>query len=149
MERIKFGTIKKEIQDIFPSANLENWDLIPESIHQLAASQGTDLQWERISNWIEFEEGQLEFEEEEFLSLAFYKHKPRGQIYLVTDSCFKTREAYRVDSDQLVDFVRNIDQVENEIPFVQPSDYVFINPEQKLVTLIHHEGQVTQYKRFI
>src|SRR5690606_10992108 len=103
----------------------------------------------RILNWPEFEEGQIDFEEEHFLDLAFYKHKPQGQIYLVTDSCFKTREAYSVDSGKLLDFVRNIDQVENEVPFVQPSDYVFINPEQKLITLIHHEGQVTQYKRWI
>ncbi|HYF66616.1 MAG TPA: hypothetical protein VD884_00710 [Ohtaekwangia sp.] len=149
MERIKFDTIKKEIQDIFPSANLDDWDLIPDSIHRLAASQGTDLPWKRISNWEEFEEGQMDFEDEDFLNLAFYKHKPQGQIYLVTDNCFKTREGYALDSTELLDFVNNIDQLDNEIPFVQPLDYVFINPQQKLITLIHHEGQVTQYTRWI
>lgn len=149
MERINFETIKKEIQHIFPSARLEDWDLIPDSIHQLAASQGTDLQWQRISNWAEFEEGRIDFEEEDFLNLAFYEHKPQGQTYVVTDSCFKTREAYGVDSEKLLDFVRNIDEVQNEIPFVQPLDFVFVNPKQKLITLIHHEGQVTQYKRWI
>ena len=76
MERVNFETIKKEIQDIFPSASLEDWDLIPDSIHQSAASQGTDLQWQRISNWAEFEKGQIDVEEEDFLNLAFYKHKP-------------------------------------------------------------------------
>jgi hypothetical protein len=149
MERIKLETIKNEIQDIFPSASLDNWDLIPDSIHQLAASQGTDLHWDSISNWEEFEEGKIDFEEEEFLNLAFYKYKPQGQIYVVTDNCFKAREAYVLDSNELLDFVRNIGQLENEIPFVQPLDYVFINPEQKLITLIHHEGQVTQHKRWI
>jgi hypothetical protein len=149
MERIKFETIKKEIQDIFPSASLDDWDLIPDSIHQLAATQGTDLHWEIISNWEEFEEGQIDFEEEDFLNLAFHKHKPQGRIYLVTETCFKTREAYGLDSNELLGFVRNIDKLDNEIPFVQPLDYVFINPEQKLITLIHHEGQVTQYKSWI
>ena len=149
MERIKFETIKKEIQDIFPSARLNNWDIIPDSIHRLAATQGKDLPWDKIPNWSEFEEGVIDFEEEEFLNLAFYKHKPQGQTYVVTDSCFKMREAYSIDANHLLDFVRGIDQLFNEIPFVQPLDYVFINPKQKLITLIHHEGQVAQYKRWI
>lgn len=32
-------------------------------------------------------------------------------------------------------------KLENGISFVQQLDYIFINPEQKLITLIHHEGQ--------
>ena len=149
MERIKFEKIKKEVLEIFPSAFLDNWDLNPDSIHQLAATQGTDLQWEKIPNWTKFEEGQLDFEEEEFLELAFFKHKPQGLTYIVTDNCFKTSEAYGVDSSHLLDFLKDLDQLDDEIPFVQPMDYVFINPGQLLVTLIHHEGQVTQYKRWV
>lgn len=147
MERIKFEAVKKKVQEIFSNAFLENWDLIPSSIHQLAATQGTHLDWKKVPNWTDFEEARRDFEEDEFLKLAFYKHKPEGLIYLVTDYCFKTREAYGVDSKHLLNFVKNIDQLENEFQFVQPMDYVFINPDQKLITLIHHEGLVTQYKR--
>jgi hypothetical protein len=147
VERIDFETVKKDISQIFASACLDNWDLIPDSIHHLAATQGIDLNWKNIANWTDFEEGRIDFEEADFLEFAFYSYKPEGLVYLVTNNCFKSRDAYSIDSRDLLDFVKTIDELEGEVTFVQPMDYVFINPERKLVTLIHHEGQVTQYKR--
>lgn len=147
--RIKFETIRKEILTIFPSASLNTWDLTPDSIHQLAATQGIDLDWRGIPNWTDFEAGRIDYDENQFLNFAFYKHTPLGQMYVVTDNCFKTREAYQIKSNDLMPFVKELEQLSNESPFVQPADYLFINPDQKLVTIIHHEGQVTQYKRWI
>ena len=148
VQLIDFEKIKEEILEIFPSAYLDDWDLIPDLIHRLAATQGIDLIWREVPNWTDFEAGRIDFSEDEFLEFAFYRNKPKGQVFMVTDNCFKNRKAYGLNSGYLLDFVSNIDEIDGEISFVQPSDYVFVNPEQKLVTLIHHEGQVTQYRRW-
>ena len=149
VERIEFKIVKNAVLDIFPIASFEGWELIPDSIHQLAATQGTELAWIDTPNLSAHADGLVVLDESEFLKLAFYKHKPQGRLYVVTHNCFNKREAYGLDSRDLLEFAKNIDELENEVPFVQPTDYVFVNPEQKLITLIHHEGQVVQYRRWI
>jgi hypothetical protein len=127
VEKTEFEKVKKLIARIFPSAYLDTWDLIPESIHQFAATGGIVLKWKKMDNWADFEIGEIDFEEIEFLDYAFYVHKPTGPIYVVTDQC-KARKAYRMASDQLLKFVRSIDRI--DVKFLFPNRWIMSSSTQ-------------------
>jgi hypothetical protein len=69
----------------------------------------------------------------------------KGNVYIITDECFKDKLAYKIETKKLFDFINNYDKI-NKIKFLEPADYIFIFTEENILIIVHHEGYYTKYK---
>ncbi|MBX2983965.1 MAG: hypothetical protein KF843_14905 [Flavobacteriales bacterium] len=147
IEKISFDKVKKEIEEIFPSATSGKWDLVPEDINKLAQSSGLKLQWNSTDWWTSFERGETEVSDDKFFNVLFKKIEPTdGKVIIVTDECFTDRLAYFIDFKDLKNFSKSIYPNIHKMDFIQPLDYIFVFPSDKLLTIMNHEGYVMQFK---
>ncbi|MEO7533664.1 MAG: hypothetical protein ABIU30_07460 [Ferruginibacter sp.] len=148
-EKLRLAMVELEIKKIFGNDNNgQKLNLTPDSIGEFAEQSGVRLKWRPIINWLEcFQFNSYEYSDEDFLQIAFAKVKPsNGKTIVVTDECFQDNMAFLITQ-----FKDMIYFMEHEYPrlfnmqFPQPSDFIFIQPQIKLITMIHHEGLRTKY----
>jgi hypothetical protein len=48
----------------------------------------------------------------------------------------------------IIEFMEDTYPALFNMQFQQPSDFIFVQPEIDLITMIHHEGQRTKFSRF-
>ena len=146
-EKIPFDRVKAEVESIFPTATLDKWDLVPDSIHKLADNAGIKLQWNKIDWWTSFEYGHIDVSDDKFFSVLFEQVKPTDtKVIIVTDECFKDKLAYYLDFKDLIEFAATTYPDIHQMDFFQPHDFIFIFPVDRLLTILHHEGYVMQFK---
>ena len=144
--KIPFERVKDSIEQIFQCSKANRWELVPDQVQGLADAAGVKLEWTPIEGWTDFEYGRLVHENSSLLNSIFKEIKPSGQIIIVTDECFNGHEAYQVVTHDLEDFISKVYPKIHGMDFFQPMDYLFICPDIKMIAILHHEGQVTQYE---
>lgn len=146
--KIPFETVKATIASLFPSATLDNWNLVPGDLHKLAESAGMELQWKKIDWWIAFEYGHTEIPDNLFFSILL-EHIPSTdtEVLIVTDECFNDNMAYSVNLTDLKTFIETTYPELHRMDFFQPSDLLFIFPEYNQLVMLHHEGYFLQFQR--
>jgi len=107
-KKISFEKVRSIIEKILGCSIKDKLELDPDEIHRLAENNGIKLNWKPIENWTKFEYGQVDIDEKDFLEIIFKNIKPVGQIAIVTDKCFREKEAYLVDGKNLENFISNI-----------------------------------------
>ncbi len=146
-DKIPFDRVKAEIENIFPTATLENWNLSPDDIHEFASSAGIKLKWDKIDWWTSFEYGHIDVSVDKFLYVLFKEAKPTVQkMIIVTEECFKDKLAYYLDYKNLSEFIETIYPDIHQMDFFQPHDCLFIFPNDRLLIILHHGGYVMQFK---
>ena len=149
-EKIPFDRVKAEVESIFTTTTLDKWDLVPDSIYKLADNAGVKLQWNKIDWWTSFEYGHLEVSGNKFFSVLFEQIKPSdNKVIIVTDECFKDKFAYYLDFIDIIEFIETTYPDIHQMDFFQPEDFIFIFPVDKLLTILHHEGFVMQFKKTV
>jgi uncharacterized protein (DUF433 family) len=82
--------------------------------------------------------------EEELFNTLFQKQPKSEPLIIITDETYKKGFGYLINYSGIVHFAKvtypNLHQAE----FVQPLDIIFFSPEDKLLTLLHHEGKYLQ-----
>ena len=147
-KKIPFDRVKAEVESIFSATTLDKWDLVPDDIHKLASNAGIKLQWNKIDWWHSFEYGHIDVSSDRFFSVLFEQVKPTdNKVIIVTDDCFNDKRAYELDFKDLAEFVVTIYPNIFQMNFFQPADCIFIFPIDKLLTILHHEGYVMQFKK--
>ena len=148
-EKISFTIVRQLIEEIFESKNNSaDLDLTPDSIHKFAELSGIQLKWRPILNWADcFESNSYEYTDKDFLEIAFAKVKTsNGQTIVVTDECFKDKMAFSIlNFNDMIEFMDVVYPHLFNMQFAQPSDFIFIQPDIHLITMIHHEGVRTKY----
>lgn len=148
-KRIPFKMVELEVKKIFGNQIDERQlNLVPNSIDDFANDSGVHLKWRPIKRWFEcFELGTYEYSDEDFLEIAFAKVKPsNGLTIIITDECFRDNMAFSIPYfKNIIYFMENEYPILFNMQFAQPSDFIFIQPEIKLITMIHHEGFRTKY----
>ena len=146
--KIPFDEVKAKVKSIFPTAILDNWDIAPDSIQKLADTAGIKLQWNKIDWWTSFEYGHIDVSDDQFFNTLFEQIKPADiKIIIITDDCFKDKLAYYLDFKDLTEFAATTYPNIYQMDFFQPDDIIFIFPNDKLLTILHHEGYVMQFKK--
>ena len=146
-DKIPFDRVKAEVASIFPTATLDKWNLVPDDIHKLADSAGIKLQWNKIDWWTSFEYGHIDVSDDKFFSVLFEQIKPTDtKVIIVTDECFADQSAYYLDFKDLTEFAATTYPDIHQMEFFQPLDFIFICPSDRLLTILHHEGIVMQFK---
>lgn len=148
-EKLPFGFVEQEVRRIFNNQEYsDKLNLSPDSISVFAELSGATLKWRPILNWVGcFEFNTSEFTDKDFLQIAFTKVNPsNGQTIVVTDECFKDQMAFSIfQFKDMIHFMGTIYPELFDMHFAQPSDYIFIQPQVKLITMVHHEGVRTKY----
>ncbi|MCH2200286.1 MAG: hypothetical protein MK081_16070 [Flavobacteriales bacterium] len=146
IHRISFSEVKTILEQVLGLPKGDSFDLIPSQIHRKALDSDIVLQWKVLDNWLDFENGDIELSDSFLIESIFHKIQPKGPVYIVTDECFSERLAYVIESSNLDKFVSEVYHEIHQIEFFQPMDYIFLCPEIQLLSMLHHEGQVTQYQ---
>jgi hypothetical protein len=150
-EKVSFANVRQFIERIFESKKITgSLNLTPDSIHKFAELLGIQLKWRPILNWTDcFENNTYEYTDQDFLEIAFAKVKPSsGQTIIITDECFKDEMAFSIASfKDLIQFMDIVYPNLFNTQFPQPSDFIFIQPDIDLITMIHHEGVRTKYSK--
>jgi len=150
-ERPSFAEIAATIRRIVPVAGEPDFSLTPDSIHSFMAKGGFDLLWQRIPDWESYEWGKREISDEEFVGLLFSPQPPSDDemVVVVTDECFCGSEhrGFSFRFRDLLTFAREVypHVVRRPMDFFQPSDTIFIAEQSRLLVMLHHEGQQTQF----
>jgi hypothetical protein len=146
-DKIPFDRVRAEVESIFPRSSLDKWNIVPDDIQKLAESAGVKLQWNKIDWWHSFEYGHLEVSDDNFFAVLFKQFKPNDtKVIIVTDDCFKNKLAYSLDFKDLTEFVATTYPDIHQMDFFQPFDCIFIFPNDRLLTILHHEGYAMQFK---
>ena len=150
-EKITFESVRQLIEKIFQGQNtVSNLNLGPDSIHKFAELSGIDLKWRPILNWGNcFEDNTYEYSVQDFLEIAFAKVKPSsGETIILTSECFKDEMAFSIfNFKDVIQFMDVVYPNLFDMQFPQPSDFIFIQPDIDLITMIQHEGVRTKYCR--
>ncbi len=148
-EKIPFLEVQKIIQRIFNNDSVDQLFLTPDSIHSFAEFSGIQLKWRPILNWTKFETTSFDYSEQDFLDIAFAKTHPcEGRTIIVTDECFKDKMAFSIFRfKDIIEFMEDSYPALFNMQFQQPSDFIFIQPDIDLITMIHHEGQRTKFSK--
>ena len=144
-EKIAFRLVEKFVKKIFNDENnSNNLILTPDSINKFAELSGTSLKWRPILNWYAFE-----YSDQDFLEIAFTKVKPsNGQTIIVTHECFKDQMAFLIfNFKDMIPFMEVVYPNLFNMDFPQSHDFIFIQPDIELITMIHHEGHRTKFRR--
>lgn len=148
-EKVSFDFIRKIVERIFGNENSAyQLALTPESINEFAALSGVKLKWQPILNWVNcFEHNTYEYTEQEFLNIAFLNiNHSHGQTIILTDECFKESLAFSIGNfDDVIQFMETVYPTLFKMQFCQPSDFIFLQPDIGLISMIHHEGVVTTF----
>jgi len=150
-ERPSFADIAAAIRGIVPVAGERVFSLTPDSIHSYIANGGVELLWQRIPDWESYESGKREISDEEFVGLLFSPRRPSDDetVVVVTDECFYGSEhrGFSFRFRDLLTFAREVypHHVPRPMDFFQPSDLIFIAEQSRLLVMLHHEGQRTQF----
>ena len=144
-KKIPFTDIKELLGRIFKASRPV--EILPDPIHTAALTSGIELEWNHSDWWDQFELDDDELSDEEILSLLFEEHKPiQGNVIIVTDECFKLKEGYILPVQDLLNFIENIYPEIHHMGFFQPSDTIFIHPDDCVITIMNHEGYRMQYR---
>lgn len=145
-EKISFKGVKLLIKNILNVQNSSNFSLTHDSISTFAEKNGIIFNWKPIDNWDDFEYGNCDYSTSEFLRIAFESIPENSNIIIVTDECFDdSNEAYIINSNELTLFTEEYYPEKYNTDFAEPFDFIFIIPDRKIISIIHHEGVSTQY----
>jgi hypothetical protein len=144
-KKMLFQEVIEEIKKIFPNSSCPSLQLLPDSIHLYAKQAGKDLVWKPNEWWEQFELDQLSDAEIIYLILGPYQ-LVSGEVIIVTDECFRKKEAYVVPTGQMLEFIEEVYPEIDNMQFFQPSDTILIFPNQSLLIILEHEGHVMRYK---
>ena len=148
LEKIPFEKVKKEVLELFSTCFLDNWSLLPDDIDKIASSTGIKLEWDKIDWWDSFEKGNANISIDTFYHILFEKIMLfDSKAIIVTDECFIEKSAYRIDFSDMKLFLKTIYPQIHQMEFFQPQDYIFLFPNDKHLTILHHEGLITQYQK--
>jgi len=149
LKQIPLDIVKNEIEKIFPAFSLDKWHLSPDGINELAESAEVNLTWRHIKWWDKFEYGDIDVSNEEFFKILFEQIRPtKGELIVVVENHIKDKTAYCMGYHDLHEFVETIYPNIYEMDFFQPSDCIFIFPNDNLITILHHSGYVMQFKNY-
>lgn len=144
--KISFDEIRAEIEKIFPGSRMHPKYLDPISIIVCAESVGIKLPMRQFEGWDLFEYGHWDLSDEDFFVQLFNTIDPKfGETIVVTDECFKDRLGYKIQERYFLEFVKEVYPELHNQDFFQPLDVIFVFPEVKSLTCIHHEGKIIEY----
>lgn len=146
--KIPVDSVKEEVERLFPTATLDNWDLVPDDLHKLAESAGIELHWKKIDWWTTFEYGHTEIPDNLFFSILLEQIPLTDtEVLIVTDECFNDNMAYVMNLTDLKTFIETTYPELHQTDFFQPNDMLFIFPEYNQLVMLHHEGYFLQFQR--
>ena len=145
-ERISFDKVRKVINQIIGYEPEDSYELIPNEIFCVIEETGIILEGQQINGWTDLENGKKDLTTTELLAQTNIPLHSDSKTIVVTEECFKDKKAYVVLSSDLVDFADNVYPDLHEMDFVQPFDIILINPDRKIISMIHHEGILMEYK---
>ncbi len=125
------------------SKSKDDFQLVPEQILRLAKKNKFKIENNYIPDWHKFEYGHLSWGEHMLFHTIFkdIDYMRMKDCILVTDPCFSLQYAFSIPASYLWDFAQNdyVDLTGDD--FVEPQDYLLLFPDEKLLIIIHHEGQ--------
>jgi hypothetical protein len=148
-ERPSFDEITAVIRRTFPMPGSPAITFTPASFNTYFAAGGVRLDWQRIPDWESYERGQRNITDEQFMALLFSPKTPivDESVFIITDECFREQRGFRVRFKELLAFAqKDYPQLwQSHAHFFQPLDMIFLAEQSRLLVLLHHEGQRTQY----
>lgn len=145
-ERISFDKVREVINQIIGYEPVDSYELIPNEIFCVIEETGIILEGQQISGWKDIENGEKDLTTTELLAQTNIPLHSDIKTIIVTDECFKDKMAYVVRNSDLVDFADNVYPELHDMNFVQLFDLILINPDMKIISMIHHEGILMEYK---
>lgn len=146
--KISFDDIRTKIEKLFPGSIIKKEFLDPSSIYYAAKSVGIELTYEKIDEWVLFEYGSEEHDEDDLVGFIFGTTDIQlGKIIIVTDECFREKQGYLVEQEDFLTFIKKTYPELLNMDFFQPLDTIFIFPDDKSIVAIHHEGYILKYKQ--
>jgi uncharacterized protein (DUF433 family) len=143
-ERISLEAIKNICRTVYQIESADFY-LTPSSI-ALALGIKTAESWKTIPNWEEFEYGKKDISEDELIKTLFVKEPKSEPLIIVTDETYKEGFGYLINYSDLLEFADVIYPEIHDASFVQPADIILFSPDDKLLTLLYHEGMHIQIK---
>lgn len=144
-ERITFEETKSIIQNILNHSSSSDFDLTPNGIFKLAQESNCFLQRKSIPNWSDFEVGISDFSVQQFIALTPINLETTDSVFIISDTCFKEQMSYKIQGKKLIEFAESTYPNLHQMDFVQPLDFIFIQPNENLISIIHHEGVILEY----
>jgi hypothetical protein len=145
-KRITFEEVRKVINNIIGYEPEYSYELTPNEIFCVIEETGIILESQQITGWTDFEYGKKNLSTIDLVAQTSIPWNSDGKTVIVTDECFKDQKAYIVRNCDLVDFADNVYPELHDIDFVQPFDLILINQNMKIISMIHHEGILMEYK---
>lgn len=143
-ERITFEETKSIIQDILGSQSHADFDLTPDGIFFLTQEMNYVFERTVIPNWNSFETGTQDFSAKEFMALTQINLNTDEPVIVIFDECFREQKAFKTPGSDFIFFAEHTYPGHYKMDFVQALDFIFIQPSQNLISMIHHEGVILE-----
>ncbi|MEM7372392.1 MAG: hypothetical protein AAF587_27480 [Bacteroidota bacterium] len=144
-ELISFEDTKSLIHEILDDIPPKDYNLTPNEIFFLLEEAGKIIESKRIPYWEDFETGNKDFSTEEILAQIKINLETEEAVIIISDECFKEQKAYKVSGEKLVEFAETMYPSLHDMDLIQPLDLIFIQPSDKTISMIHHEGLIIEY----
>lgn len=144
-ELISFEDSKSLIHEILDYKPLEDYNLTPNEIFCIVEETGVKLEGEMIPDWEDFERGKKDFTTQELLKRTKINLETEESIIVISDDCFEEQKAFKIPSNKLIEFAESTYPSLYDMDLIQPQDLIFIQPSNKRISMIHHEGLIMEY----
>ena len=145
-KELPISKIKNAILDIFPKANQADFHLTPDDIHFIALSSGVQMKWKEISWWSDFLLDN--YNDSFFTELLLTGIESNDEILLITDEGYAENIGFLFVYKNF-DVFRSKYEEKYKMEFYQDSDYIFIIPNKKQISILGHEGRYVIVKHVL
>lgn len=139
-KEIPLEEIIKAVFEVFSTSAKENFKLSPDGISELATSVGLHLKWKNIDWWHQFMDDDPQIDDQNFLELLLNGIDENNQILLVTFEGIQERIGFSFLFRDCKQFINEYED-RYQMEFFQDSDFIFVIPHSKQVSVLMHEGR--------
>ena len=145
-QEIPTTEIKKHILDIFPGQGQEDLLLNVDNIYKLVNLNGIKSKLRDIIWWNRFMNDDPEIGDDVFIELLLKGIDGNDKILLVTDEGIFDKIGFSFYFKDL-DAFKYIYEYKYKMEFFQDSDYIFIIPAKKQISVLMHEGRYAVWRQ--
>jgi hypothetical protein len=143
---MKFYNIEDTIKELISGLTIDecNWrDFLSPDL--LLCKPYIEISYKyEISDWEKFEQGEMDWDYTAFLKFIFREPiliNGLTSLYILNDELIMNGSIAKICLNEFHDFAYYIED-KFQMNFFQPSDYIILVPEYKMIFVLHHSGFV-------
>ncbi|HEX9058738.1 MAG TPA: hypothetical protein VF941_01010 [Clostridia bacterium] len=150
--KIDINEVKKMIIRCFDlDEGFTGVTLTPDRIHKVFMDADIALKWEPIPNWKMYESGEFELSDDELIWSMLKRHNlESGLLYIINDLAspnYFDKSAFMISYDHVEEFVKFEYFELFKRCFFGKGDIIFFKPDDKFISILHHSGYMTTYRK--